>query len=231
MLLSATSRTVARPAQVRGAGRRSAAVAFVALSCSAAALAAPAIALAAPTAPAAPTAALANVVIRAEQPSAASRVPPVVGKMYTWVRHMPATVYRRGRALKFIFSTKQTSHDVVWLQFYIGMFDASTNASAHSENRGVTLRWYDPVSKRWRKAIRTDPTGGWTLGPPAGFTIKHDQVLRIPVKIWFGKRAWLGVHQLEAIVNDYSISTPSGKPINAVLWMPNTPQYRFDVRR
>ncbi len=161
----------------------------------------------------------------------ASQSPKVVGKMYTWVRHMPATVYRRGRALKFTFDTRQTSHDLVWVQFYIGMFTPGNTASAHSENRGVTLRWYDPVAKRWRKAISVDPTGGWTLGPRAGFTIKHDRVLRIPVRIWFGKRAWLGTHQLEAIVDDYAVYTPSGKNIAATLWTPNTPQYRFDVKR
>jgi hypothetical protein len=155
----------------------------------------------------------------------------VVGKMYTWVRHMPAHAYRGGRALKFTFDTKQTSHDVVWLQFYIGMFTPGNTASAHSENRGVTLRWYDPVTKRWQKALSVDPTGGWMLGPKAGFTIKHDQVLKIPVRIWFSKRAWLGVHQLEAIVNDYSVYTPAGKNINATLWSPNNPQYDFTVLR
>jgi len=165
------------------------------------------------------------------QASTASGSPKVVGKMYTWVHHMPVRVYRGGGALKFTFDTKQTSHDLVWVQFYIGMFTPGNPASAHSENRGVTLRWYDPVTKRWQKPLSVDPTGGWTLGPRAGFTIKHDQVLRIPVRIWFGRHAWLGLHQLEAIVNSYGVYTPSGKSINAILWTPNTPQYRFDVRR
>ena len=163
--------------------------------------------------------------------STASTSPRVVGKMYTWVRRMPGTAYRRGRALRFTFATRQTSRDVVWVQFCIGMFTPGNTASSHSENRGVTLRWYDPVAKRWRKPISVDPTGGWTLGPQAGFTIKHDHVLRIPVRIWFSKRAWIGVHQLEAIVDDYAVYTPAGKNINAILSSPNNPQYRFDVKR
>ncbi|MGO8960717.1 MAG: hypothetical protein ACLQFR_25575 [Streptosporangiaceae bacterium] len=180
---------------------------------------------------AAPAAAQATAGARADGAgSAATSAPPVVGKMFTWVHHMPSHAYRGGRALKFTFATRQTSHDIVWVQFYIGMFTPGNTASAHSENRGVTLRWYDPVTKTWRKAMSVDPTGGWTLGPRAGFTIKHDQVLRIPVRIWFGRRAWLGVHQLEAIVDDYAIYTPSGKNINATLWTPTNPQYRFDVR-
>lgn len=167
----------------------------------------------------------------AARASVASPDSKVVGKMYTWVQHMPAHVYRAGRALKFTFDTKQTSHDIVWVQFYIGMFTPGNAASAHSENRGVTLRWYDPVTKRWQKAMSVDPTGGWTLGPKAGFTIKHDQVLKIPVRIWFGKRAWPGLHQLEAIVDDYAVYTPAGKNIDATLQASGSPQYQFTVRR
>ncbi len=166
----------------------------------------------------------------AARASVASPDSKVVGRMYSWIHRMPAHVYRGGRALKFTFDTKQTSHDVVWVQFYIGMFTPGNTASAHSENRGVTLRWYDPVTKRWQKALSVDPTGGWTLGPKAGFMIRHDQVLKIPVRIWFGKRAWAGLHQLEAIVADYAVYTPSGKNINATLRASGNPQYQFTVR-
>jgi hypothetical protein len=51
------------------------------------------------------------------------------------------------------------------------------------------------------------------------------------VKIWFSKRAWLGRHQLEAIVNDYEIETSSGRSVTANLSQPNNPQYTFTVRR
>jgi hypothetical protein len=150
--------------------------------------------------------------------------------MTSWVQHMPAVVYRGGRPLQFTFDTRQTSRDVVLLLgFYIGMFDASTTASARSESRGVTVRWYDPVAKRWRSPTSIDPRGGWYLGPPPSFTISHDQVINIQVKIWFGKGAWLGVHQLEAITDGFAILTPAGVNITAELSMPNNPQYRFDV--
>jgi hypothetical protein len=176
-------------------------------------------------------AAMTAMAVPAVQASVASGQIRIVGRLTSWVPHMPATATAGGRALTFTFDTRQTSHYLVWLQLYIGMFAVNDNAAALSENRGVRLRWYDPVTRAWRKPIEIDRTGGWTLGPKAGFTIRHDQVLRIRVKIWFSKRAWLGRHQLEAIVNDYEIETSSGRSVTANLSQPNNPQYTFTVRR
>jgi len=174
---------------------------------------------------------LTAVAVPAVQASVVSSQTRVVGRLTIWVPRMPATATAGGRALTFTFDTKQTSHYLVWLQLYIGMFAVNDTAAARSENRAVTLRWYDPVTKAWMKPIHIDRTGGWLLGPRAGFTIRRDQVLRIRVKIWFSKRAWLGQHQLEAIVNDYGIETSSGRSVNATLSQPNNPQYTFTVRR
>ena len=155
----------------------------------------------------------------------------VVGKLSIWVQHMPASVTRRGRALKFTFDTRQTSRYVVELQFYLDMFAVGNNAAAHSETRGVALRWYDPATKRWMKPQHTDPADGWSLGPKSFIEIKHDQVLRIRVKMWFGKRAWAGLHQISAEVSEYAIFTASGKSVNASLNEANPPQYQFEVKR
>jgi hypothetical protein len=174
---------------------------------------------------------LTAIAVPAVQASVGSGQTRVVGRLTSWVPHMPATATAGGRALTFTFDTKQTSHYLVWLQLYIGMFAVDNTAAADSENRGVKLRWYDPVTKAWLKPIHIDKTGGWLLGPKAGFTIRRDQVLRIRVKIWFSKRAWPGQHQLEALVNDYEIETSSGRSVNATLSEPNNPQYTFTVRR
>jgi hypothetical protein len=176
-------------------------------------------------------AALTATSVPAVQASVVRSQTRVVGRLTSWVPHMPTAATAGGRALTFTFDTKQTSHYLVWLQLYVGMFAVNDTAAARSENRGVKLRWYDPVTKAWMKPIHIDRTGGWLLGPRVGFTIRRDQVLRIRVKIWFSKRAWLGQHQLEAIVNDYGIETSSGQSVNATLSQPNNPQYTFTVRR
>jgi hypothetical protein len=185
----------------------------------AALLAAGALAVAALTAPAAAGAA-----------TATQKPPPVVGKLYVWVPHMPASVHRDGAPLEFTFEVKQTSHYRVWLQFYLGTFVVHNTASAHSQTRGIRLRYYDPVSKRWLKPMLTDPTSGWTLGPAAGITISRDKVLRIRVKMWFSNRAWLGLYQVEPQPTSWQILNSSGQGISASLDQ-HVYQYQFTVRR
>ena len=154
---------------------------------------------------------------------------PVVGKMTTWVPNLPKAVWKGGRALTFTIDTRQTSKDIVIANWYIGMFDASTLAGANSENRGVTVRWQNPWTKQWEKAYDIDKTGGWSVGPRAGRSLTHDKTLRLQIKIWFGKTAWAGRWQMEAIVGSYSVYTPAGKNIAATLTTPNDPQYLFTV--
>ena len=107
----------------------------------------------------------------------------------------------------------------------------NNRASAHSQTRGITLRYYDPVSKHWLKSMLTDATSGWTLGPAAGITISGDTVLKIRVKMWFSGRAWLGLYQIEPQLDSYAILNSSGQGIDATLDQPNNFQYQFTVRR
>ena len=159
----------------------------------------------------------------------ASSAWPTVGKMTTWVPNLPKAVWKGGRALTFTIDTRQTSDDIVVAEWYIGMFNVGDNAAANSETRGVTVRWQNPWTKKWEKAYDIQRTGGWSVGPPAGRSLTHDKTLRLQIKISFGKTAWVGRWQMEAIVNSYSVYNKAGKNIPATLATNNNPQYLFTV--
>ena len=164
----------------------------------------------------------------ASTPAALTRPDRTVGKLYTRVPRLPRSVRRSGAPLHFTIEARQTSRDIASVSFFVGMF-AVHNGGGFQQSRGITVRWYDPATKTWRKPLAVQDNGSWFLGPKDGLSLPHGKVLRIRVKIWFRHSAWSCLHQLEAMVDSYSLTTPSGKNVDAQLWTPQTPQYHFTL--
>ena len=144
------------------------------------------------------------------------KAPPTVGNFYVSAPHTPRTAKIGARPLSFTIHLRQDSRYHVAISVYLGWWAWTTPGL--QQTRGVTVRWLNPENGQWEKPCSVDHSGDFYLGPTdLGLVLAKNQVVQIPVRMWFGPHAKQGTYHLTPGVAWWEVFNSSGQSFPAVL--------------
>ena len=148
--------------------------------------------------------------------TAPMKAPPTVGNFYVSAPHTPRTAKIGARPLSFTIHLRQDSRYHVAISVYLGWWAWTTPGL--QQTRGVTVRWLNPENGQWEKPCSVDHSGDFYLGPTdLGLVLAKNQVVQIPVRMWFGPHAKQGTYHLTPGVAWWEVFNSSGQSFPAVL--------------